>query len=265
MTTILPEQAAALRQLKEVCYEIGVDVVVIGAVAYRVWLDDENRMTEDVDVAVALDVDELPQLTDRLAIRGWRQDARWEQRWHSLGNARVDVLPVGPKARQRREIVWPRAETRMRVVGYDHVFHDAVERELAPDLVLRVVPLPVLALLKIVSYSDDPHARQKDLRDLVALMRSYEEDGERRFSDEVLDVGVDYQESGAYLLGRDLRALCTGEDEEDAVDRFLERVCNADFHVPVAIGGVGSGDANRPYARGFAALARGFGPVGSTR
>ncbi len=263
MIVLLPEQAEALRQLQDVCRELGVDVVVVGAIGLRTWLQDEHRMTEDVDVAVALDLEYFEPLMARLAALGWRRDSRWEQRWHSFLGARVDLLPVGARARREQQIVWPRSNTRMRVVGFDHVFRDAVICELVPGLPARVAPLVVLALLKIVSYLDDPHARQKDLGDLLTILREYEEEGERRFSDDVLDSGVEYNESGAYLLGQDLKALCaTATDERDVVQQFVKRAGDPDFHVPVslvrAVGPIDD-EAKRPFAREIAAFARGFG------
>ena len=116
----------------------------------------------------------------------------------------------------------------MSLVGFDHVFQDAVERELAQGLVGKVVPLVVLTLLKIVAYLDQPGVRQKDLDDLAAIVEVYEQDGERRFSDEVLDGGVDYNEAGASLLGRDLARLCNEHDERDAVERFLHAIPRSD-------------------------------------
>ena len=44
---------------------------------------------------------------------------------------------------------------------------------------MKVVPLHVLALLKIAAYTDDPHGRTKDLEDLGRLMEQYELEGER--------------------------------------------------------------------------------------
>lgn len=58
MIELLPEQVEALRQLKRACQEAGMDAVIIGATAYRVWIDDDRR-TQDVDVAVAVDIDQL--------------------------------------------------------------------------------------------------------------------------------------------------------------------------------------------------------------
>lgn len=257
---LLPEQAEALRQLHDLCRQLAVDLVLIGAIAYRIWMPDEHRMTEDVDAVVALDLDELPQLTDRLVAHQWRQDERHEHRWHTPGKARFDLLPVGPRARRERQMVWPRAETRMSVVGFDHVFADAVECEVAPGLTTRVVPLVVLALLKFVSYLDDPHTRQKDLQDVLTFARRYEEDGDRRFCDAVLDAGVDYNEAGAFLLGGDLKALCTAPAEVEVVQRLLQRVCGSDFLMPIERVRIAEpDDDDSPFGRNFAALARGFG------
>jgi predicted nucleotidyltransferase len=174
--------------------------------------------------ADALDLPELRRLTDPLSARGWRQDRRREHRWFSPKDARIDRLPVGAQARRDRRLRWPLAETTISLVGFGHVFDDAVERELAPGLRSKVVPVVVFTLLKIVSYLDQPKARQKDLADLAAVIHAYEEDGDRRFSDEVIDAGVDYAESGAYLLGRDLARLCTEDDEREVVERFLRAI-----------------------------------------
>jgi predicted nucleotidyltransferase len=224
MTMLLPEQADAFRQIRDICGRLAVDVVVIGATAYRLWVDDQHRVTEDVDLVVALERVDLPRLTDPLVAGGWRQDPRREHGWIPPNGARIDLLPAGVQARRNGYFDWPRGETRMSLVGFDHVFRDAVERELAPGLVGKVVPLVVLTLLKIVSYLDQPAVRKKDLDDLAAIAEAYEQDGERRFSDAVLDGGVDYNEAGAYLLGRDLSRLCTEHQERDAIERFLHAI-----------------------------------------
>jgi hypothetical protein len=55
----------------------------------------------------------------------------------------------------------------------------------------------------------------------------YEEDTDRIFSEAVADARIEYNLANAFLLGRDLRALCTGE-EVDLVDRFIGLVGNED-------------------------------------
>lgn len=235
MTPLLPEQVDALRELGDVCEALAIDIVVIGATALRVWIPDAQRLTEDVDVAVALDLDAFGLLTGRLTDLGWHPDSRWEPRWHSRGHARVDLLPVGLRARKDEQIRWPRAETVMRVVGYDGVFRQAVFCELAAGLEMRVAPLHVLALLKLVAYLDAPALREKDLGDLRLILYKYEESGDRRFSDDVLDAGIQYDEAGALLLGHDLRTVCVTTEETDAVRQFLQRVMDRDFQFPVHV------------------------------
>jgi hypothetical protein len=63
MIELLPEQVEAVRQLKQACQDAGVDAVIIGATAYRVWIDDDRR-TQDVDVALAVDIDQFGSVTE---------------------------------------------------------------------------------------------------------------------------------------------------------------------------------------------------------
>jgi predicted nucleotidyltransferase len=213
MIELLPEQVEALRQLQRACQDAGVDAVIIGATAYRVWIDDDRR-TQDVDVALAVDIDQLGSLTDRLQAAGWTQDPKREERWVTQTGARIDLLPIGEQARRTGYVTWPKAEMRMSVVGFEHVFAEAVEKELTPNMVMKVAPLPVLALLKIVAYLDDPHGRSKDLEDLGRLMEQYELERERRFSDEVFEAGADFESAGAFLLGLDVGRLCTESEAQ---------------------------------------------------
>lgn len=128
--------------------------------------------------------------------------------------ARIDLLPIGEQARRTGYVRWPKAEMRMSVVGFEHAFAEAVEKELSPETVMKVAPLRVLALLKIVAYMDDPNGRSKDLEDLGRLMEQYELEGERRFGDEVFEVGGDFESAGAFLLGLDVGWLCTGSEAQ---------------------------------------------------
>jgi nucleotidyltransferase AbiEii toxin of type IV toxin-antitoxin system len=74
MIQLLPEQILALSELQRACQEVDTQAVMVGAMSYRIWVRDQCRTTEDLDFAVALDLDELSRLTDRLQVRGWRQN-----------------------------------------------------------------------------------------------------------------------------------------------------------------------------------------------
>jgi predicted nucleotidyltransferase len=212
MDTLSPEQVVAVRQLQQVCRELATPMVIIGAMAYRFWVRDFYRHTLDVDVAVAVDLDNLPELTAGLEAKGWKRYPLREHRWITPEGARLDLIPAGPELRRQKVLEWPGSGMRMSLVGFDHAFVDAVEYRLSSDLTASVVSLPTLALLKIVAYLENPYEREKDLADFAALLSRFEPDDEKRFAADVLDAGMDYDAVPAYLIGKDLAALCSGEE-----------------------------------------------------
>lgn len=98
----------------------------------------------------------------------------------------------------------------MSLVGFDHTFASAQPVQFARDLTLKVMSSTAL---KIVEFMDDQQRRVKDLDDIRGLLVQYEVDSERLFSDMVIDAALkDYGLAPAFLLGLDLRALCTDEE-----------------------------------------------------
>ena len=81
MTPLSPDQTKSVRQLRDICDRLGVELAIIGAVALRIGLGDWTRHTEDVDVAIAIDLDDFPQLMSLLQEHGWTQHPGREHRW----------------------------------------------------------------------------------------------------------------------------------------------------------------------------------------
>src|SRR5712692_3720377 len=82
----------------------------------------------------------------------------------------------------------------------------------------------VLALLKIASYLDNPELRAKDLDDLKRLLRWYEQDSPRVFSDAVLEADLpDVEFASAFLLGLDVRGIADDNDHR-RFESFLVRM-----------------------------------------
>ena len=111
----------------------------------------------------------------------------------------------------------------MSLVGFEHVFADSAAVPVAPDLSVKIAPLAVVALLKMTAYLDSPHTREKDVQDWAAILARYEPGDSRRFADEAIAANLDYEAVGAYWIGRDLGALCSGE-ERALVDRFTAQL-----------------------------------------
>jgi predicted nucleotidyltransferase len=221
MIELSPAQIEDLTELVAICQDLSTDVVIIGAVAYNVFIEDVDRHTGDVDVAVALDLDDFVKMQNALKARGWMQRAQREHRWYGPTGAVVDIMPAGPRIRAQGHLVWPESQMQMSVVGFDHVFSKSEERDIAPGLRMKVIPIPVLTLLKIVSYLDRPAERERDVRDLGELFDRYELDNdERRFSDEVIEAEITFESSGAFLLGSDLGKICT-QSEKVVVNGFI--------------------------------------------
>jgi predicted nucleotidyltransferase len=224
MSLLSREQAADFASLQRVVANLGSDLVVVGAMAYRAFFPDSTRHTEDVGVAIAMELDDLARVESALAAGGWTRDANQDQRWRGPSSARMDILPAGPSLRAAGHLTWPRSGMVMSLTGFDYAFEHAVEMEVSPEVRAKVIPPTVLFLLKMVSFLDDPHRRAKDLEDLHGLLRFYERDSERMFSDAVFDAQLsDVEFVPAFLLGADLAALCRLPDRA-LVDSFLSTI-----------------------------------------
>jgi predicted nucleotidyltransferase len=208
------EQTEAAKQLKDICDTLHAEIVVIGAMAYLSWIEDPHRHTLDIDVAVAVDLDDYQRLVALLRTSGWEQEPKREHRWTTPEGVRIDIIPAGPALRASNILEWPISGMRMSLVGFEHVFKDSIPHLLGSGLNLKVIPLPVVALLKIVSYEDDPHRRQKDVQDFAVILKRCDPDDSRRFGDDVIAAGLEYEVAGAFLIGKDLGPLCSPEERQ---------------------------------------------------
>lgn len=88
-----------------------------------------------------------------------------------------------------------------------------------------VAPIPVLTVLKIVAYHDRPPERERDLADLACILTEY--DPEDRFSDEVFELGLSYEEVGPFLLARNISEM-VNDIERVEVERFVKEASDED-------------------------------------
>ena len=218
--TFTPGQVAALRNLRELWPD--TPFVLVGASALGCFLDFRWRATNDIDISVSIEVYELPAGLDRLP--GWAADPRAEHRWLAPEDVKVDILPAGPKLRRAGTLRWPRTGNEMSLLGQRLAFEQARDVQVASDLCIRVAPVPVVSVLKMVAYQDQPQARTRDLEDLAHIFDGYvPAEDQRRYSDEVPEAGIEFEVISAYLLGRDIGALVNSE-ERAAVASFTAKV-----------------------------------------
>lgn len=207
-------QLADLAQLHQVAETFSADVAIIGAAALLCF-GDIGRFTRDIDLVVALDLEDFNAFAGRLRSAGWTQEAHREHRWRGPRGSIVDLLPAGPELRQARRIRWPESGFEMSLVGFEHVFVRALPFSFEEGVQYRVAPPPVIALLKIVAFMDDQNARNKDLLDVAELFRRYGAASDRIFSDEVFAAELeDVEYANAFLLGTDIGSIASNEEFE---------------------------------------------------
>ena len=214
------EQMNDLAHLQSVAEQFATEVVIIGAVALLCFVD-LKRFTSDIDLVVALDLKDFAAFSSELKTQGWTQERHREHRWHGPNGSLIDLIPAGPILRAARQIIWPKSEFVMSIAGFEHVFTRSVPIAFASNIQFKVAPPPVIAILKIVAYMEDPYRREKDLADLKSLFSCYEAESDRIFGDNVFAAELeDVEYANAFLLGSDIGAIATDEDAR-IVNGFL--------------------------------------------
>lgn len=217
---ITPKEWEVLRQLQTLWPNR--KIVVVGAAAVGFHIDMRWRRTADLDIAVALDIEEFPGELNTL--RGWEQDPRLEHRWHADG-IEVDILPAGSRILEKGSIVWPKSGVMMNMIGFDLAF-ELSETHPQDDVHVEVPPVEVLTILKMAAYLDRPTERTRDLGDIAHLMsenREPDDDCDRRFLEPAVSSGVDFDLLPAYLLGLDVGTIAR-EPHQVMVKAFVQRV-----------------------------------------
>jgi len=193
----------------------------LGCVAGMAW-----RRTHDLDLSISIPQEALPgPLGER---PGWVPSQFKELSWESPQGVAVDIIPAGPAELASGRLLWPRTGAGMTLAGFRHVFEQAIQVPLAPDLSIEVAPPEVITLLKMVAYLDRPQERWRDLEDISHLLEESEpRDPDDRFSPEILDSGMGYELVSAYLLGKSIGTM-VDERERRLVEVFVSKVQDED-------------------------------------
>lgn len=242
MVPLTPFQAAALAAIRAAWPD--TEAILIGALALGHHIPMDHRTTDDLDLAIAVPIEDFPGPLSSL--EGWRRDARMEHRFFSSDGQMVDVLPAGESLIEKGYIDWPSGE-RMSLIGFDLAFaHNT--KEAAGETTVLVPSAPVLALLKMRAWLDRPERRKKDLGDLAHLLVGHVgDDDDRRFTDDVFDLALDFEDVSPFLLGRDLALVLTAAHRAH-VDQFLAKVTPEKLTPQGPLSWISADDAERALA-----------------
>ena len=194
-------------------------VVVVGAAALAHHRPRHARVTQDIDLAVALDpcAGRMPD--------GWTRENPPRQRWRDPQGRPIDIVPATPEFLARGSLDWPDG-TRMSLVGFELVMRDSEQLSEHGPSNLRVADLRALTVCKVVAWTDRPGDRSKDLGDLATIFETYVESDQDRFHDEP-DPALEFEARAPFLLGTDL-ALRGFPEHVSAMRGFLSRAAHPD-------------------------------------
>lgn len=242
---IEPSTIDALTEIARVVAGLNLGFFIVGATARDILMEHVHnirapRMTKDIDIAVCVaDWGEYNALAEGLMATGRFAKGAQEQRY-DFEAASIDIIPFGDISGRENRISWPPDhETVLSTAGLRDTYEYAVTCRLSrsPALDVKVVPIPGLAILKLLAWNEGYPEREKDAQDLLFLMRTYQRAGiEDRLYDQetemLMEEGFDNERAGIRLLGRDMAGMAhpgTAEAIKAILDRETDE--NSDFRL----------------------------------
>jgi predicted nucleotidyltransferase len=208
-------------EIEKISKTLSIDFFVVGATARDIILEygcgiPTIRATEDIDLGIQVsNWEEFSRFKEGLVKGGNFTSTKNIQRLKHKNGIPVDIIPFGEVANQKELFTWPpEHEIEMNVLGFDEAYrHSLIVRlKTDPQLELRFVSLPGLAILKIIAWKDKYPLRKSDAKDLLLLIRNYlaAENENRLYNEEsdIMEDDFDYERTSARLLGRDMAGIC---------------------------------------------------------
>jgi predicted nucleotidyltransferase len=214
---------SAIFSIHTVATELEIPFFIIGAMARDIILTygfniPPMRATNDIDFAVQVESwAQLDRLKRKLIETGDYKASRDIHRLLLNNVFPVDIVPYGALS-DSYSIAWPPDyDVTMSVEGFHESFQNSIGVNLQnePPIVVQVASLEGLALLKIISWDENPNIRNKDAVDLFIIMNNYIDAGnEDRFYSEIGELvdkndkfNQDYDTLSAIFLGRTIAMM----------------------------------------------------------
>lgn len=229
--TTLPQ---VLLAVEESCKHLAIDFYIIGALARDIWFDKEGVKvagTKDVDFAVFVtDQHQFEQLKERLiASHNFVASKTNAFVLFAPNKIQIDILPFGAIEVEGGVEVAGEGLKRIKVNGFREVYHASVQEvKVLEGKDYKVVTLPGIVLLKLISFDDRPDEREKDPIDILGIIEHFFD----LQSDLIYEVHNDLfgndndslQKISARVIGREMRtALQSNEKLKVRIVNILDR------------------------------------------
>lgn len=236
------------------------DFLIVGAMARDLLLHygqgvPITRATTDIDLGIAVgNWGEFRKLRDACLESGKFTSGRpGNHRLVHHSGVPLDLIPFDGVERQDGTIEWPEDNAVMGVLGYREARATAEQIHLPDKLFVATVCLPMLAILKLMAWSErHAYAPRKDASDLFLVLGNYLNDENTA---RLYEVGAhlleqenfDYEVAGAWLAGYDALQCIANHSEQprrvlDAVENLLSAETDANGNLRL----VGEAGARAP-------------------
>jgi len=237
-----------LREIEEVSTSLDIPFFIVGATARDIILEHQfdintRRATLDIDIGVFVSGwVQFNTLKNELIRTTKFVPSQQKQRLIYNDNFHLDIIPFGAIKDEDGSITWPPDhEIRMSIAGFQECFQHALSMKLSsnPELIAKVASLAGLALLKLISWDDNPERRSKDAPDLFLIAKHYLDAGnlDRLFdegSDIIEEGSYDYDLASARFLGRDIKNISSPATKGKLIE-ILEREANSNQGHKIAL------------------------------
>lgn len=234
---------SAILSIHSTATELSIPFFIIGATARDMILHhgynfEVMRATRDIDFAVQVEAwSQFDRVKEILIENHHFVLTKETHRLLSHDGLPVDIVPFGELAIEQN-LTWPPDhDVKMSILGFLECYQNSIRVLIQnePPLTVQVATLEGLALMKLISWDENPHVRNKDAIDTFIIMRSYLEPGNQdRLYEQAIDLfsedePADYDEVSARFLGRTMASVLEdSESIKNKVIHILNRETNTD-------------------------------------
>jgi predicted nucleotidyltransferase len=237
---IEPHKAQILAAIHKTARTLGISFFVVGGAARDFILQNgfdirTPRVTLDIDIGISVSSwDEFSSLIEQiLTVENFKRTGI-EHRFVSPTpqETKVDILPFGAIERKNRTVRWRQGNKEMDMSGFAEAYKAAVNVKISsnPTIVVKMVSLAGLALLKLISWNENPGERDRDAKDFKVIMYSYLEAHPTEYLyEDYQDIASDgdYDLVSARVLGRDIKTVA-GPEMYPQIINILSRESDQD-------------------------------------
>ena len=231
------ETVDILESINGVTNELQLPYFVVGAKARDMIFElhfglSIIRATQDIDISIHIpNWDQYDKLINALTATGkFRSSGEPQRIFHNQTSIVIDVIPFGPVADNLNQVTLPPEHVmKLSVLGFDEANESTLDVKIRsePELIVKIVNLPGLALLKLIAWEDRKHLGNKDAKDLKYIIENYLDAGNEdrlqyRHVDILTSVDYDYTQAGAKLLGLDL-GMISSKSTRNHIITMLEK------------------------------------------